>query len=256
MTKYIMTGCKKLSEIYDYEAKKIIVMPKEVYISDLPTENIELSNIPIGLNVENVVPVSYNFDNKKITNILCKEYGPFEMSFTKILIDYFYGIKDLNICILDFTSVFKECYGSNENYYFEAFDQAMGNINNFVLSNKDSDKKSIIIVIGAGQLKKQLSPNGIAIMNNLFSKIPVIDNSRLILIDSYDSIKPLQTETWYQGNSDNTSGIWLGQGIGSQVAININNLSVDHKKANFECMAFLVEKGQYSLIKYVIEENE
>lgn len=255
MSKYIMTVSKQLSDAYDYKAKEIKVMPDEVHFSDLPQENISYSNIPVGLGMESVLPISYNFENNKITNILYEEQSGYELSFAKIVFDMIYNIPDVNLNIIDFTTIFKEEYQTKDNYYFENFDQAITNINNNILSS-NGGQKNVIAIIGIGQFKTQFGPNGIAIFNNLFNKLSILENTYAIFVDSYDSIKSILTEIWYQNVIDNTSGIWLGNGVGNQMVININNLSTEHRKLNFPCMGFLVKKGKYEVIKYVVEEDD
>ncbi len=256
MSKYIMTVSKQLSDAYNYKAKEIIVMPEEVHFSDLDQDNISFSNIPVGLKIENVTSTSYNFENNKITNIVGNEMGGFEFSFAKVIFDTIYKLEDTNLCIIDFTEIFKGEYSTKENFYFENYDKAIMDINNFILSNNSSDKKNVLAIIGVGQFKSKFGPNGIAVFNNLFNKIATLENTYVIFVDSYNSLKNITTEIWYQNCIDNTSGIWLGEGVSNQMVINVNNVTMDHRKLSFPCMAFLVKKGQYEIIKHIVEEDE
>ena len=69
----------------------------------------------------------------------------------------------------------------------------------------------------------------------------------------------MQLESWYQNNIDNNTGIWLGSGIGGQMILNVNNLSIDDRNLSYPYMALVINNGNYKFIKHVVdmeEENE
>ena len=255
LTNFVISAAKQLSAAYSYKAKSILVMPDVVTKEILSENKKDISAMPIGIAMDSISPCLYDFTSNKITNILASELQREQLSFVKVLIDFFYQTPNLILNILDLGAVFKSIYTDN-NYYANDFDNAILNINNIIMNNKQGDKSIITIVVCAGLLKSKLNSNGIAILNNLFNKLPEIDNSYFVFIDTYNSIRNLQTDIWYQNNVNNTYGIWLGEGIGNQVAININDLSVDHRKAKFPYMAFVVNKGKYEIIKHITENGE
>lgn len=253
--KYIAAASTQLSNYYKIKAKPVLVMPDIVLEDSLEGYIQDLTNVPIGVEMETIEPFKYDFTSKKFTSIISSELNGEQLSFIKILIDYCKKIPNIIVNVLDFEEVFKSVFENDENYYSENFDNAIMNINNKIIQNKDSNIKTITIIICAGEIKEKLSNNGLVIMNNLFNNVASIDNSYYVFIDSLDSMKKIQTEIWYQNSVDKNSGIWLGQGIADQLLINVNNVSLEHKKLKFNCLAFVINNGEYNIIKHVSERR-
>ena len=57
-------------------------------------------------------------------------------------------------------------------------------------------------------------------------------------------------------NIDKSYGIWLGNDVGSQVAINITNLSTEDRENNFPQIGFAVSKGNKETIKFVMDKGD
>ena len=55
---------------------------------------------------------------------------------------------------------------------------------------------------------------------------------------------------------DATNGIWLGTEAGSQMSINISNLTLEDKKIEFDFMGLAVKKGTHTIIKYVVDTGD
>jgi hypothetical protein len=121
---------------------------------------------------------------------------------------------------------------------------------------KDSEKINVYFVIGASGFNDQLTPTGKQIINNLFMASSSFTKSYFILIDSYSDYKKLQLESWYQSQVDPSNGIWLGPDVGSQMAIGINNLSLEDKKADYDFVGVSVVSGEHKMIKYVVDTGE
>ena len=86
------------------------------------------------------------------------------------------------------------------------------------------------------------------------------ENNILIFADSYEECKELQIEDWYRDNIDNTFGIWVGENIGTQIALGVMSLTMEDKNTMFPCIGYPIYKGNHMIIKYVIDgvdrENE
>ena len=104
-------------------------------------------------------------------------------------------------------------------------------------------------------MKSKLSDNDRLIVNEIFETANKLVNTSFILIDDYANAKVLKLESWYQTEIDSSSGIWIGDGVGDQMAININNLSIDDRKLDFPYLTFAVKRGKKVAIKCVIDEE-
>ena len=74
-------------------------------------------------------------------------------------------------------------------------------------------------------------------------------------MDNYNQFKEIESESWFRNHVDMTSGIWLGDNVGNQMSLKFNNLSLDERKISFRYMAFAVNKGKHTLIKYVVDKE-
>ena len=253
INKYILSASEQMSSAYKTRAKPILVLPDIVLPEQFEGDIETINSVPIGLKLEDVEPYKYDFATNKITNIVAKTLTIEHLGFIRVLIDYLHKIPNLIVNILDLEEVYKTVYSEDSNYYCENYDNALININNNIVKNKNSDVNIVTIIICMGEYKTKLSANGINIMNNLLNNMSEINNSSYIFIDELNSLKILQTEAWYQSNVDSSSGIWLGAGVGDQLLININDIPIDHRKMNFPCISFVIEKGEYTIIKHVTE---
>ena len=255
MISVIRSATEQLNAGYKTRAKKIPVVPDVVYANMLINKVSSLDNVPIGIDVNTKEEHYYNFTLKQITNVLSTKLDMNSLSFTKTLIDFFKTIQNVNINIIDFYETFDGLF-SDISYACKDFDNAFINLNNNLIKSKDDTNININIIIGAGNIKTKLGPNGLAVANNIFTNISSLKNSYFIFVDTFNSIRNIQTEIWYQTANDNTNGIWIGQDVNNQLAININDLKMEDRKLNFTYIAFSVTKGEYNIIKHVVEDEE
>ena len=109
-------------------------------------------------------------------------------------------------------------------------------------------------------MSEMLDSGSKEVLQHFIENINTLDNASIIFIDTYYSYKNIQLESWYMTTIDKSYGIWLGSDVGSQVAINITNLSTEDRENDFPQIGFAVSKGIKETIKFVIdkgdEENE
>ncbi len=253
MVMVVKSVADQLLRAYKFKAKPIATIPDIVYASNLNNVTNALDNIAIGIDVETKQPFAYNFTNNQLNAILSSKFDNQKLSFVKALIDTMKKIPNINVYVVDLTKTYEGLF--KENYCCDNFDQYFVSLNNFLIDNASQPNKNMIFVVGAGLLKAKLGQNSRVILNNLFNNLEKINNSYFALVDTYSSFKNLQTETWYQDNFDNTSGIWMGIDIGNQMAININDISLEDRKLDFPYMLFAVDKGQYKVIKHIVEDE-
>lgn len=250
MTNVMREVSKQLNNAYTSRARKIPVLPKVVTL-DLLEQNNTLDKIPIGYNVATKQPITYNFMSI-YNSIVTRSMNYDRMSFVISIIEL---IKKAgaNISICDFVNAYDK--ENDIKCYKKDFDQSVIQIHNEALSSKNNGNDYYYVFLGIGMLRKYLSQNGQAILNHLFQNIGDATNIHFILVDTYDSYKNLQLEVWYQSNINSLYGIWLGEDVGSQLAFNIPNLTMDDRKINFPYMGFAINDGNYTVFKHVVEKE-
>ena len=90
--------------------------------------------------------------------------------------------------------------------------------------------------------------------DSLFENISKFKNSKLLLIDDYDSFKNVEIENWYSTAIDASNGIWVGEGVDEQMLIEFDNITNDIRKENFKNIAIVCEDGKPVVIKHIVLE--
>ncbi len=60
-------------------------------------------------------------------------------------------------------------------------------------------------------------------------------------------------EDWYKTSINNTYGIWLGEDVGTQIALGVMSLSIEDKQTLFPCIGYPIYQGRHMTIKYVVD---
>ena len=239
----IRTAANQLSNSYTSRAKKIPFVPRVVTIDTLGDIN-NTSNLPIGYNINTKEVYSYNF-NSKFNLILTNNMDVNKMNFIYALIKQLKLLN--NVTVIDLVDAYKK---TDVNVYNKDFDKAIISINNEIMQNKD--KENYYIFLGIGEIKKLNM--GKQILEKLFENENLY-KSNFVFVDTYTSFRNLQTEIWTQ-KIDRNHGIWLGEDASNQLAININNMTMDDRRINFPCMAIAVDNDRYTIIKHVVDVEE
>ena len=79
--------------------------------------------------------------------------------------------------------------------------------------------------------------------------------STIILVDTYERMKRLRIETWFE--SVNTSyGIWLGNNISNQNLFSVKSITMEDRKIVYEGLGFVINDAEYMMIKTVLDGED
>ena len=243
----------QLSNHYTSRAKKVASVPEVVYIDTISDKLSGLDSVPIGYETSSKKVFNYNFTENKI-NLITGQNILTESTFKEGLIKLLSKIKDINLKVIDLTGKMKKINGIE--IIGDNYDKAFAILNNEIVNEKNTPNKNIYVLVGTGHLKEKLSDKGYKIANNLFLATDTLEKTYFILIDDLSSMKKIQVEEWYQSKVNNTNGIWIGKDIGSQMLININNLTMEDRKRAFPNLGFVINKGNHIVIKHVVDNEE
>lgn len=254
MNNFVRSMADQMNEAYTTRAKKIPTLPDIVTMDLFASTEITLNKIPIGYAVDNKEPYYYDLNCSKIVPILSTDMNDDKMSFVYSLIKLLNKLPNSNLRIVDLADVFKN--EDNIKCYNNDWDNSIIEIYNEIIMSRQNSNQYLYIFLGIGQIKKILSPKSLELLNKLFLEMNDTDSVNLILIDTYISYKRIQTEVWYQSKVDNSYGIWLGEDVGTQLAINFNNLSLEEKRMYFPYIGYAVKDGKHKIIKYMVEKGK
>lgn len=250
----IRESSKVYSESYDVKAKKIPAIPKVVYASKMLEHTSTIDKVPVGYSTDTKDVTYYNFD-KKFNIITNNGMNEERMSFLYSLINVMSTIENVKVKVVDFIDAYEKQLANVEVFDSLDKDKMIINLNNDIMSNKDSKETKVYFLFGIGKYKAELSEQPQLLLNDLFMKVTTVENVRFVLIDTVNIFKNLLSEQWYQANVDNSCGIWLAEDASNQLIINAPNITTEESRIVFPCIAYTVEDNKHTIIKYMVEDD-
>lgn len=233
---------KKLSNYYKNSVPSIKVMPNIIKLDSMFKYAKQLDKIPLGYSRDDVELVYYNFTKNKSNLILGKEVTD-KIDFMCSIIDLIDSIPNIKLNIFDFISCVDT--DGNASYYNLKFLDPF----NKILENK-SDKYTINIIIGIGNLEAILDLNEFTTFSNIMKNMDKLTNQTFIIFDNIKRFEKLQKYEWYD-NLNKTSGIWVGNDIDEQNIFKYDNFSKFDLEENMKNLAYVIEKDNYTVIKSI-----
>lgn len=245
----------KLNEKYKTRAISAAKLPDFVTYDMVAGKSNSISAIPIGYTEETKEIYNYDFDKNPVTLILSNDIEK-SKNFVYALNKTFENIPNTEISVIDIengleqTNINKELINKN-------FDNSLINIIQDVNKEAEADgKKRIFIFYGFGKYKEKLSEKFIPYYNSLFENISRFKNSKLLLVDNYDSFRNVEIENWYTSSVKDNTGIWIGEGVDEQMLIKFEDISDNVRKENFNDLAVVCDSGKPIVIKHIVLEAQ
>lgn len=249
----VRQSAPKLIAAYDgYKAPKVPTVPNIVTMNMITSELRDLTNIPLGYNIDTKRIATYDFTKTPFTSILMSAIDERKVSFINALLKMFTKLENTKVHVIDFAKLYNKQIENVESFT-DDFDHAIVQMNNTVIKEKDNAINNIYVILGIGMLRNKITESARVVLNQLFNKIELYKNAYFIFFDIYSSYRNIQMEQWYQSKFDNANGIWLGTDVGSQIAINFSDITMNDRKLNFSDMAFLADKSMKTCIRHVVD---
>ena len=147
-------------------------------------------------------------------------------------------LENVKIHVIDALSIYKNVQEGVDVYTSEELEKAFIMANNNSSNDASLKEKHVYFILGISDFKKSISK---------YEK-----NFKVLFYDS-DKYKLIQVEDWYRDNINNTFGIWLGEGIDTQVSLGVMSLTMEDKKTVFPCIGYPIYQGNHMVIKYVVD---
>ena len=250
----IRSTAKYLQDAYKMKAPKLPVLPDICRVEDVLFEMKDLTTIPIGIEINSLEVYVYDFLANKV-NLIVANYIENHMNFVYGLTKEFLLNENVQLKIIDVLGKYEGNYEKAE-VFKDNFDSVITNISSELVNDGANSGKTVYMFLGIGELSDKLSEENKPIFEKIFMESNTYQNSTFVFVDDYSSIKKLQIEGWYRDCVDESNGIWLGDGAGDQMAINIETLTFDDKKISFSYMGFPVYKENHMIVKYVTDGVE
>lgn len=249
----IRDGVTTLEKTYTTHARRVPVLPEVVTIDHLAQDIKDLKSVPIGVDVDSKLSATYDFTKDKVNVILADKMGN-KGGFFISLFEILKRIPNTKVRVLDvaksldISKIPVECYNDKFDAILPALIQE--------IEKNNSEIKRVYVINGISRLKEVLNEKSLEVYEKFFKSVKNTENTILILADNSQFYQKFQIETWYDEIINKKRGIWLGEGIGEQTAINIPIINSDIRNQDFPDMAFIIDDEQITTIKKVAKEKE
>ncbi len=250
----IRSTAKYLMESYKMKAPKIPVLPRVCLVDDITFEMNGLSAIPIGIERNSLEVCVFNFLRNKINLILANDIKNY-VSFVYSLSKEFLMNEGVKLNVIDALDIYKKTYDGT-NVINNSFDETIEKLCLDIENSKSLNNQNIYMFIGLGLLKEKLNEQVRDKLLSVLSKSKDFENNIFILVDDYAAVKKMQLEEWYRSNVNNNYGIWLGEGLGDQIAIQVSTFNINERKVSFPYIGYPIFNGNHMIIKYAVDEME
>lgn len=249
---FLREEAKRFSIIYPESARKVPMLPDIVYAEDVLFELKGLSCFPIGIERNSLEVYVYDFTLNKINLILAKFLSN-HIYFIYGLLKQFLTMPTVSVTVVDAMGIYKGHYDGIQvvqNNFKEFLKQLYENKSISTLQD------SVYIFLGIQELLDKVDDDGKGYLKDVFMHANDYQDCTFLFASDYASLKKVQIEDWYRNHVDNSYGIWLGEDVGTQMALSIATLKVEDKSLVFPCISFVVYKGSHMIVKYVVDGVE
>ena len=235
---------KILNKENKLKATPVPILPKKIEIESLNKYLKDISKVPIGLTKKNLDVYRYNFTKSFITIISSNDIKN-AIELITYIFEEIKQLKNIKINILNAD----EIEGSKK----KAYNSFVKEIKNDI--KKESGEYTLCAIIG---IEKFLSENIIkeSEFSEFLRKVKENGKHSFILIENEDYLIQHSYDEWYTNFIDESSGIWVGNGIEKQMLIK-TNFSMERLENNCgNSYGYVVNEGIPTLIKFIGIEEE
>ena len=237
---------------YPNRAKSLPKIPDNISSEEMVQYIMDITQVPIG----------YNFYEKDINrfDITKEKLFVVGMDDFKKCMNSLYGIvntlskvPNTVVRVFDFAGVF-EPTNPDIKFWNNKFDVVLTALDNDLKKRPPTASYGVTIILGAGGMKNKLGDYGKQKLVEYMNDLKVSNQSTTILVDTYQKLKTLKIEPWF-ASINNSYGIWLGPNIENQNLFNVKDTTMEERKYNYEGLAYVIDNGDYTLIKTVLDKE-
>ncbi len=265
---FVLEKIKQLGTMYqDGWAPRVPVLPEVVTIADCAESANGLIAVPIGIEKESLQVRSVDLTKDTVNMITALEI-PELQTFAGLFIKEVANVINKNCIVFDVEKICQK-YESIVDYHdsnlleeFKVYGKILFDMHNkykeagFDAKALDDEPERVIFIIGIDKFKTMLGADFDGAFSGLLSMIKGMPKISFVLIDSCDNFKKREFDSWYKDTINNTRGMWLGNGMGSQFTLK-SSLSTRMLSAKLDKnFGYYVDGNTTILVKYISEEGE
>ncbi len=262
-SKTVRAFCEELRKSGQRPAKQIPVLPKAVYRKHFGETPISFEQIPVGINTSTIEPVFMNLrkgDVGKVFAIEKQDTAAFAEGIANVIQQ---EASDCELYVIDPEKLLSVEQMDKEHYVSEQMEDMVCKLFWMAVERNNAYKSAegtlpntvdlhpvVTILMGLGQIKRQLSDDGADKLKVLLEKTSGRYGLFFWVIDDYQSTNSYSAESWCNGE-----GIWIGNGIKEQMRFEIDRQTVISAKNVDFTSGYLVRKAKAQSIKLMLSDQ-
>lgn len=246
--------CTELAASSESVAKRIPVMPDNVDFEYVKDSIVSLSEVPVGVSVDDLEIISLDMSSSAVIPILAEgiyDTLPFAKEFYRI-------ISSINkTIVIDPNSCFDSEIPTEENVeeiivkiFNETVKRAKG-IHEFKAGKMqlNSFEPQTYIFYGFMEIYNSLSEDGADKLNVLLENLDKKYLITMVFFDSQSNMTAFEIKSWYKKHISGIDGMWIGDGFTSQHSFKISKISpVVSSEIGYK-FGYVLNHGRTSLIR-------
>ena len=115
----------------------------------------------------------------------------------------------------------------------------------------DTYRKTTVLVYNYEKFISKVGPTYKKTFEDMLARAKDLETFVFIFVDIPNNLKKYEYDPWYKNNVNNTSGIWIGSGVGEQTLIKANIPYRNNFKEMSNDYGVVVHKGKPYLVKLI-----
>jgi len=244
-------------------AKPVPMMPEHVTLETVKDSISGLNAVPVGIEKLSLDVAAVNLKQKYIFPILTREMWQLQ-KFAQGLIEAVVSAK-INVTVLDVETLFIGSTQPSYTYIADGFEDSGRDVFNLVVDRHNAYKKArksgasapaseheFIVVIGINKLFESLSQDGADKLRNLLEKGESVFGLNIAVFDTAQNFRSRSGESWYRKHITGTDGIWVGDGLGTQLALTVSRVPIEEVGDDY---GYIIQKGRTTLVKLLLSAD-
>lgn len=264
ITNFIVNKCREYKDNTTMFAKPVPILPDIVTYDDVKEEIGKTNELVIGIAKKELEVIKFDFMKNYITLISALDISSLS-KITDFLIKQILYTNQNNLIVMNaLNNDFKLNNVNGYQYIENNFSQIIENMSKVVdeeyskLENNEFNadifsnvKKTVCIIIGINEVKNKLSDDLGKSFEEMLKKASKLTTYSFIIVDNVSEFKKVEFDSWFKENVTPSEGIWIGEGIGEQFLLKINQRTDEVKTKINDDFCFVLKRGKPRLVKYV-----
>ena len=260
---FIKEQCETCAKEFDKVAEHVPTLPDHIAFKDVKHELGKSDAMIIGYNKETLDIVKYDFTHKPVTLITAQDIS-MASHFVRPLIKQFASLNKCDVLVIDAEELQLTMGIGNLKYVDVNFDDNFTKlekfINDYYQQYLDSDydrhifeneRPATIFICGLESFRNKLGIENKNKFGQLFEHAKDLGIVNFVIVESADKLKKFETESWYKSAVNNTTGIWVGNGVSEQFILKLTKVTKEIREDIPDNFCYVIARGKPILTQFI-----